>query len=174
MNRSEVVKDIFRLKHNITRRLERVKKNYGISNSAVSSYEKLDVPKSLRGVDLDELRKIRKELMSYNERKFSTVKGYKKFLEFEDAFEGLEADEKQRVWELYGKFVEEKRFLQNYKYEALQVIAENVYQDNSDLSIRRKINKLYEESLTEEQRYENEQWEKFYEATNVPKRLRKY
>ena len=175
MDRAEYVKDIQRLRRNINRRLERISKptNYGASNRAVSSYSNIEQPSTLRGKSVDELKSLRRQLLNFDQKQFSKVKGYEQYKKFENTFEDLDEDEAQRVWELYGKNVEEKRFLQRYKYEVLQTISEGVRKGNADKTIRTKINKQYKELLTDDEAYEQEQWEKFRNETGWrPKRLR--
>lgn len=175
MERKEAVKDIQRLRKNIERRLSNISKanNYGTSNRAVSSYNKIDRT-SLRGKSVEELRQIRRDLMGFNEKQFSRVKGYGKYQEFENTFEDLDEDTRNEVWTLYDKFVEEKRFLQKYKYEVLKEISEGKENGLSDRKIRNNVNNIYNSLLTEEERYKEEQMNKFINETGwTPKRLRK-
>lgn len=174
MDRKEAVKDIQRLRRNIERRLSNISKpkNYGTSNRAVSSYGKID-RSSLRGKSVDELKAIRRDLLNFNQKQFSRVKGYEKYQNFENTFNELDEDVQDEVWTLYDKFVEEKRFLQKYKYDVLREISEGKMKNKSDRTIRKNVGKLYDELLTDNEMYEQQEWDKFRNETNwTPKRFR--
>lgn len=153
MDRKDLVKEIQRVRKNLTRRFARIEKRFGDS-PALASFKNLNLDLSVRGKSEKELRALLGELNYYEGLKTSSVKGTETYkIKFEKLEKILKADEnlQNKFWTLYSKFVEENGLIEKYKYDVFDIIYNELLNNSSEDEIREKINKMFEENYNEEE-----------------------
>lgn len=185
--RSELEKtiqsDIFKLRHNISRRLARIEK----SGTHTQYYEKIksDYEKLLyttKGLDLSQLRNLRQELRYINSLKSTTIKGTKETIVNQEKLKDLYKDIEQRslsqdkdalkneikqIDVLYNRLVEENGIWEKFRYQIKEDISYLKYNRNmSEVEIyetlKTKLDNLYreydeldlEDYITEEEEFD--------------------
>ena len=173
LEEKNLIKDINNLKRNIERRFFNIEKRglyspslekykYQVGRKDYEYDENLLKNKkrfydaSVKGKNVTQLQTIYNRLKYINDLKTSTLKGAKKFQEKvepllnkvfkHDYYEKGEDDKKiyrNKVFELYGKFVDEKFLLEKFRYEILDYIEENI--EKSEEELRDELNDLYNE-----------------------------
>lgn len=148
---ARLVKEIQSLRQKITKRLSTIQKHYGVGAHPILSYQKLD-KKSLYGLNTAQLLHQKRLLKQFNEKQFTRLSGYKKYLNWEKDLGikvSTEKDEK-RMWEIYNRYVEEHQFVEQYKYEVLQVISEEVEVGSGIVDIHNKLEELFNKEINPE------------------------
>lgn len=160
----EIQSDIFKLRHNISRRLTRIEK----SGTYTQYYEKIksDYEQLLyttKGLDISQLRTLRQELRYINSLKSTTIKGSKETIinqeKLKDLYKDIEQksllqdkdalkDEIKKINALYNRLVEENGIWEKFKYQIKEDISYLKYNRNmSEVeiyeTIKRKLDDLY-------------------------------
>lgn len=184
--RADKIKEIQRLKRNIERRLKRISTNTklqkqfgeGLNNQAFRSYRKIKRPRNLKTAKDKTVNEYLRRLRQFNKEKFTTVRGYQKYklweVKFvEDAFQdvgaiqrkGLLTDLKDKLFEIYGKFVNDKMFVEKYKYDIWRSITSSILEGQTDEQIYQTIMNKYDELLTDTEKSKEQskaEFEKLY------------
>ena len=168
MTKDQQIREIKRLNRNIQRRLANISKHkeFGLAkNQAVSSYKKISQPRSAKGLQKWSAKKIdalHKSLKQFNRTQFSTVRGYKRYHEFERSLFGrfdksnketqmFVENLKKKMFELYGRFVEDKVFLEKYKYNIWVMTTNAITEGQTDEEILEMLEERYNELMTPEE-----------------------
>lgn len=153
-----VIKNIQRMKRNIINRLQRLEKKYGetlyIHNLKVEFQERFNF-KISDIKEYDKLIEVESELEYWNDYRQSTyIKGYEEYMNIKNKISDYGIDE-SKIWSLYDKFVQERRFEQNYKYAIAGQIAEYMNEGLTDEQIRNRIMGIYNIASNNDMSFEN-------------------
>ena len=179
-----LVKEIRKLKNNITRRLDRIYYKYNEEELSLHVYRrfkqqltnsfykeengnqvKINISPS---TSISDLKLIRRNLYRLDAKKATRVKDFNTYTNtiYNATAYGIDLD---NAFELYDKLVEENKLLENYKYELVQKIVEYKYNNLTEEEIAENIREIYSKissGLTVEEAHEelkNENYEKFYD-----------
>lgn len=142
----KIIKEIQSLKQNLQRSIQRVKKyekEFRTPSPARKKFAKIHT--SVKGKDLKELLKLKRQLLYVKGLKTSKVRGFKHYVfVFREVTSSLTSDELDKFWELYNKAVEENRLWENFKYELMIELHDSIAAGKSDEEIHERINMLYD------------------------------
>lgn len=141
-NEQRVIREIQRLRSNLTRRLKRI----GERSVPFRAYMEIG-NKNLKNMNIAELVVYKRELRTLNEKKYTTVKGYKEYTnwQLDLGLADLTYEQDKKMYSVYEKVTEGKKVLLNYKYEVLGEITEMIIGDYSEEDILKRFDELYKE-----------------------------
>lgn len=145
--RKALVDNINKVFDKLKDRIPRVEARFGKTFGVEEFYNRGLDTRSVKGLSMEELSKLYRDV-SYVEGLGTTrVSGVEHLmnviqpiLDLKDVSESLPRD----IFEIYGRLVEEKRILENFKYQVLETIADLVIGGFSKKEIAENIRSLYE------------------------------
>lgn len=163
-----LIKDIQRIKHNLERSTTRVSKyeqQYNTPSPALKRFKSLGKI-SVKGKDLKQLRKLHRQLVYIKGLKTSKVKGFKHYIYvFKEVLRDIPKNIEKKFWEIYNHAVEENGLWEQFKYDLMVEIHEDLEAGIDEDDIYQKINELYDK-LEESDVIDEHFYKKYYETSD--------
>lgn len=132
----------------LRRRIKNIEKKYGTAPFAVREYHRRGLDTlSTKGKSFEELNKMLEDVeyvSGLSSSYVSGVKNYERVIKPILDLKEIDEDIPSKIFELYGRLVEEKRVLELFKYQTLETIGDLVMGGYSDKEISDNITALYE------------------------------
>lgn len=126
--RADLEKEVKRLYRNVSRRIEKVRALENAPTYAVKDFDEAtkNFSGSTKGMSMQELLNLERDLEYINDLKTSSVRGALKaketFKPIADKLESYSKETQSKFWELYGKFMETLNIMDKYKYDVMDIV----------------------------------------------------
>ena len=147
LDRKALVKEARYYINKFRPRYERLTKRFEGGTPATQSFIESGGSFYTRGKTVEQLRDLIKTLKRVDNLTTSRIAGAKAYNEFSKTLEGISKNfdkaTRDKIMDLWDKFVEEKNITDHFKYEVLSLIANYTSQGLSDEDIKKKIDEAY-------------------------------